>query len=120
MPFEIAMEFTRMFVDVPINVQTPPNWLEKERGMRTLEGLILRDSANVMATGMKIATVAVLTMKAERTAIVMQRTRIKPISVLPAILSKWRASHCTKPVRTKPALRTNMAATVAVAEFENP
>ena len=109
-----------MLVEVPINVQTPPNWLAKERGISTRDGAIFRAFERMTAMGINMATVAVLMIKADSTAIVRHRTMISFRSPLPANLSRYLASHSTRPVRTNPALRMNMAATVAVAVFANP
>jgi hypothetical protein len=68
------MELTRMLVEVPIRVQTPPNWLAKESGINTRDGEIPRSFASAMDTGMKIATVAVLMMKADNPAMATHST----------------------------------------------
>ncbi len=57
-----------MLVDVPIRVQTPPNWLAKDRGINTRDGAIRRVFARMTVTGIRMATVAVLIIKAERRA----------------------------------------------------
>lgn len=58
-------ELIRMFVDVPINVQTPPNMAAKERGISTRVELMFASRAALMSTGMKIATTAVFEMAIE-------------------------------------------------------
>ena len=56
-----------MLVDVPMRVQTPPNMEAKERGIRSRPADTPASRATPMAMGRKIATAAVLLMKADST-----------------------------------------------------
>ena len=114
------MELTMMLVEVPIKVHTPPNWLANERGINTRDAGMSRSLARAMETGMKMATVAVLITRADKPAIVTHSTNRRRDGDLPASLPRWRTSHSTQPVRTRPLLNTNMAATVAVALLAKP
>lgn len=120
MPYETAIALTSRLVEVPTRVQTPPNWLAKEIGISSRDGDSRRFLARVMVNGMKIATVAVLMMKADSTAIAPQRTPRRRASPEPAIPSRRRASQSTEPVRISPPLNTNIAVTVAVAGLAKP
>jgi len=79
----VAIELIRILVELPISVQTPPNWLANESGISTREDDNLRDFASIIATGINMATVAVFMMNADRRAIVIQSTTISLGSVLP-------------------------------------
>jgi len=70
-PFFSAMELTRMFVEVPMSVHTPPNIEANESGIRSFEALTSKSAATPITTGIKIATAAVLLMKAEMTPITL-------------------------------------------------
>jgi hypothetical protein len=101
-------------------VQTPPNWLEKERGIRTRDDDIFLLAVKVITTGIRMATAAVLTRKAESAAVMIQRTNIRRVSPLPASLSMSFATRCTRPVRTSPIPRINIAPIVTVAGLAKP
>lgn len=64
-PRSTAIELTRMFVDVPISVHTPPNIPANERGNSSFEGLTPIRPDMLIITGINMATAAVLLMKAE-------------------------------------------------------
>ena len=104
---------TRMFVDVPINVQTPPNIEAKESGIRSLDALTPVVLATPTIIGIRMATAAVLLMNAETdpTASMMasnpslrlcfaSRSRIVPIQLtaheLEAILTKTEIAKAKK------------------------
>ena len=104
-----------MLVEVPTNVHTPPNWLAKAMGMSNLDEEYLFPFASTIAIGIKIATTAVLTINADKAATTRHRVKISQRSPLTASFSIPWVTQCIAPVRTKPALITNIAAIVPVA-----
>lgn len=109
-----------MFVEVPIRVQTPPNIEAKESGISSFEGLIPASRANPRTIGRKMATAAVLLMKAEtRPTGAMRETSVGRRPRRPTLVSRL-PRRLTAPVWTRPALSTNMAATVTVAVLLKP
>ena len=109
-----------MFVEVPINVQTPPNIDANERGIKSFEGLMLFFLAAFNKIGIKTATTGVLLMKAEIIAI----THIVTISAVQKpylnILVDRSPKKRSAPVLFKAALTINSAPTVIVAGLLKP
>ncbi len=66
-PCSSAMELTRRLVDVPMRVHDPPKSDAKDRGINNLDGLVSMRRAMASTGGRRMATAAVLLMKAETT-----------------------------------------------------
>jgi hypothetical protein len=119
-PFSAAIELTRIVVDVPISVHTPPKSDENESGISSFEGLTLSSRAIAMTVGSRIATAAVLLMKAETTAVPIIIAASARKKLLEPTLARAAPIQVTAPALSRPALRTNIAPTVTVAGLENP
>jgi hypothetical protein len=115
-----AMELTIRFVEVPTKVQAPPNSDAKDKGINILEGLSPQRRANSMVTGKKIATAAVLFIKADTKATTIIKRKVVQKALLPLKRVIHPAASSKTPVFWSPALSTNMAATETVATFEKP
>ncbi len=113
------MELTSRLVEVPMSVQTPPNCDAYESGIKNREAgaPLLALAASTM--GRKIATAAVLLMKAE-TAQVTAISATTSRNRWPASRPSPGPSHPIAPVCRRPALSTNIAATVSVAGLLKP
>jgi hypothetical protein len=114
------MELTRMLVEVPIKVQTPPNIEAKETGISNFEALMPVSRATPSKIGRNIAMTGVLLIKAERNP-------TKIITIIIAVKKFRRKIRLTKtprkltaPVLNNPALKINIAATVIVAVLLKP
>ena len=118
-PWVSAMLLTRILVDVPIKVQTPPNWAAYESGISRREGAILRRRAATRTSGRNTATAAVLFMNAEIDPTISIITSSKSAGHSPA-RDNSRAARSSTPVSRMPAESTNIAATVRVALPLNP
>ncbi len=92
----------------------------KERGISHLDGLRLESRAIPRTMGRKMATAAVLLMKADiaPTPIIMDM-RARSLFFLPMVPNSAPIKF-RDPVLNKPALRMNMAATVTVATLLKP
>ena len=119
-PCSSAAELTMMLVDVPTNVQVPPSIAKKLSGIIRWLGLIERPWQARNTSGRKIATAAVLLMKAENGAIARPVINMRAVGEEGPCLSKRSPSAWIKPLDCNPALSTNIAATVIVAGLENP
>jgi len=119
-PLFCATPSTRIFVEVPISVIVPPKIEAKESGISSLDGASPIDFARLMATGIKMTTTGVLLMKADNTitpAIIAMIATIGDDFLASCDTSRPPAS--ITPVRSSAADRTNIAAIVIGAEFEN-
>src|SRR5918997_4512040 len=115
-----AIELTRMLVEVPRSVQTPPNIEANESGISSFEGLTLMSLASESMTGMKTATAAVLLAKAETapTKSIIETSAYQKLR-LPSRTSN-APTELSAPVFDSAALRTNIAPTVTVAGLLKP
>jgi hypothetical protein len=119
-PLSTAMELTRILVDVPISVVVPPIIPAKESGINILEGLTPTFDAIPIITGMKMATAAVLLMKAEMIQMKRRRTKNQYLKLSCIFSEKKSPAVFRIPVLLIPSLNTNIAATVTVAGLLNP
>jgi hypothetical protein len=114
------MELTRIFVEVPISVQTPPNIEANERGIRSFEGAIPLSLATFNKTGIKTATTGVLFINADKKAtdsIVIIRAKVNPYLNNLVLISPKKSKA---PVLFSAALIMNIAPTVIVAGLLKP
>lgn len=72
-PLFLAIPLTKIFVEVPIKVQVPPNNAEKEIGINNLEGFMPVSLQTSKAIGINMATTAVSFINAENKAAEKQK-----------------------------------------------
>jgi len=109
-----------MLVDVPISVHTPPNIEANESGINSFEGLTFVSRATPSTIGKKIATAAVLLMKADIAPIISIVVTTDSQKLCLPIVTSAEPKKLTAPVLNNPALRTNIAPTVTVAVLLKP
>ncbi len=119
-PWRSAIVLTRMLVEVPMSVQTPPNIEANDNGISSREGLMFADRLTSSTIGSRIATTAVLLMKAEKAPATIIVSRIASQENLRPIRVNSAVAAFKAPVRDRPALSTNIAATVTVAGLPRP
>jgi|GEM_PF-6907474 len=64
-PFSAEIPLTSRFVDVPIRVHIPPNITTKESGIKNRDAEISAFLADLLITGINVATTGVLFTKAD-------------------------------------------------------
>ena len=118
-PARASASLTSKLGGVPMRVTSPPSREPNETGMSSLEGTVFAPSARVVAAGIRITVAAMLFITADitptiNTSSAMRRRRPPPRrAIMAAIAAGTRAS-------TRPALKTNMPATVITAGLLNP
>jgi len=101
-------------------VQTPPNMEAKESGSKSRPAWKPQSLAMVSITGRKIATAAVLLMKADKRPTISIITTSTSQKLTRPSRARLLPSRLTEPVLNRPADSTNMAPTVTVAGLLKP
>ena len=109
-----------MFGGVPINVIAPPSSAPNERGINSLDGLILALVARLIIAGSKTATVPVSLIKPDKSATAAMMTKIKRTSLSPAIDRMRRPIDPANPVCMTAPPTINNEAIVRTAVLEKP
>ena len=107
-------------VEVPNKVINPPKIVEKDKGINNLEGEIFFCLLHCSTMGKKIATTAVLLIKALIGPTIIPIIKICWEGLFPPHFNNQSLTILINPVLATPALKINIAITVMVAELLNP
>jgi hypothetical protein len=107
-------------VEVPTTVNVPPRMVAKERGISSLAVEIFRCRQSSSTSGRKTERMAVLLTMPDRGPAIAPTASTCRRTVCPDQRRSSSFACCSAPVREMPALSTNMAMTVRVAELLNP
>src|SRR5512135_294607 len=108
-PYCWAIELTRILMELPMRVQTPPSMEANDMDMRSLEGLASISRAIPRTMGINMAMRAIWLTKAERAPIASIKTTSADQKLRLPILARTVPAKLTAPVLESPALRTNKA-----------
>ena len=113
----LSVPLTRMLVEVPMSVQTPPRMEQYESGISSREGAISFERAKPSVTGSRIATMAVLFIQALKKAASTENPRIAQRVLLGSRSRSTRPMWSTAPDASSAPPITNSEAMASGASF---